>query len=95
MTVMISNHADLFPPSKDVPPSPTAQQNDKKTPILRSSVGWDSAEDSTLPRAESSVQRQMVRVEPWGIKPEPNTWLVNDYGIKWVSKPYEGLLFIG
>uniref|UniRef100_G3URM3 Rho GTPase activating protein 25 n=1 Tax=Meleagris gallopavo TaxID=9103 RepID=G3URM3_MELGA len=59
MTVMISNHADLFPPSKDVPPSPTAQQNDKKTPILRSSVGWDSAEDSTLPRAESSVQRQM------------------------------------
>lgn len=59
MTVMISNHADLFPPSKDVLPSPTAQQNDKKTPILRSSVGWDSAEDSTLPRAESSVQRQM------------------------------------
>lgn len=59
MTVMISNHADLFPPSKDVLPSPTAQQNDKKTPILRSSVGWDSAEDSTLPRADSSVQRQM------------------------------------
>uniref|UniRef100_A0A8C3LVW6 Rho GTPase-activating protein 24 n=1 Tax=Chrysolophus pictus TaxID=9089 RepID=A0A8C3LVW6_CHRPC len=59
MTVMISNHEDLFPPSKDVPPSPTTQQNDKKTPILRSSVGWDSAEDSTLPRAESSVQRQM------------------------------------
>ncbi|POI32285.1 hypothetical protein CIB84_003963, partial [Bambusicola thoracicus] len=59
MTVMISDHADLFPPSKDVPPSPTAQQNDKKTPILRSSVGWDSAEDSTLPRAESSVQKQM------------------------------------
>lgn len=59
MTVMISNHADLFPPSKDVLPSPTAQQNDKKAPILRSSVGWDSAEDSTLPRADSSVQRQM------------------------------------
>ncbi|OXB74812.1 UNVERIFIED_CONTAM: hypothetical protein H355_000072 [Colinus virginianus] len=59
MTVMISDHADLFPPSKDVPPSPTTQQNDKKTPILRSSVGWDSAEDSTVPRADSSIQRQM------------------------------------
>ncbi|XP_021230756.1 rho GTPase-activating protein 25 isoform X2 [Numida meleagris] len=59
MTVMISDHADLFPPSKDVPPSPTTQQNDKKTPILRSSVGWDSAEDSTVARADSSVQRQM------------------------------------
>ncbi|NXJ38587.1 RHG25 protein, partial [Ciconia maguari] len=59
MTVMISDHADLFPPSKDVPPSPPAQKNDKKAPIPRSSVGWDAAEDPMVPRAESLIQRQM------------------------------------
>ncbi|XP_074930874.1 rho GTPase-activating protein 25 isoform X1 [Phalacrocorax aristotelis] len=59
MTVMISDHADLFPPSKDVPPSPPAQKNDKKTPVPRSSVGWDAAEDPAVPRAHSLIQRQM------------------------------------
>ncbi|NXK22619.1 RHG25 protein, partial [Arenaria interpres] len=59
MTVIISDHADLFPPSKDVPPSPPAHKNDKKTPIPRSSVGWDAAEDPTVSRAESLIQRQM------------------------------------
>ncbi|KFM03827.1 Rho GTPase-activating protein 25, partial [Aptenodytes forsteri] len=59
MTVMISDHADLFPPSKDVLPSPPAQKNDKKAPIPRSSVGWDSAEDPVVPRAQSLIQRQM------------------------------------
>ncbi|KFP92487.1 Rho GTPase-activating protein 25, partial [Apaloderma vittatum] len=59
MTVMISDHAELFPPSKDVPPSPPTQKNDKKSPVPRSSVGWDAAEDSVVPRAESLSQRQM------------------------------------
>ncbi|KFP19721.1 Rho GTPase-activating protein 25, partial [Egretta garzetta] len=59
MTVMISDHADLFPPSKDVPPSSPAQKNDKKAPIPRSSVGWDAAEDPAVPRAESLIQREM------------------------------------
>ncbi|NWW97531.1 RHG25 protein, partial [Caloenas nicobarica] len=59
MTVMISDHAELFPPSKDVPPSPPAHKNDKKTPVPRSSVGWDAAEDPAAPRAKSSTQRQM------------------------------------
>ncbi|XP_010002248.1 PREDICTED: rho GTPase-activating protein 25 [Chaetura pelagica] len=59
MTVMISDHANLFPPSKDVPPSPPAQKDDKKAPIPRSSVGWDTAEDPVVPRADSSIQRQM------------------------------------
>ncbi|NXJ80561.1 RHG25 protein, partial [Trogon melanurus] len=59
MTVMISDHAELFPPSKDVPPSPPTQKNDKKAPIPRSSVGWDAAEDSVVSRAESLSQRQM------------------------------------
>uniref|UniRef100_A0A8D0F1D9 Rho GTPase-activating protein 24 n=1 Tax=Strix occidentalis caurina TaxID=311401 RepID=A0A8D0F1D9_STROC len=59
MTVMISDHADLFPPSKDVLPSPPAHKNDKKAPIPRSSVGWDAAEDPAVSRAESLIQRQM------------------------------------
>ncbi|NXV36873.1 RHG25 protein, partial [Rissa tridactyla] len=59
MTVMISDHADLFPPSKDVPPSLPALKNDKKAPIPRSSVGWDAAEDPAVPRAESLIQKQM------------------------------------
>ncbi|KFR03045.1 Rho GTPase-activating protein 25, partial [Nipponia nippon] len=59
MTVMISDHTELFPPSKDVPPSPPAQKNDKKAPIPRSSVGWDTAEDPAVPRVESLIQRQM------------------------------------
>ncbi|NXX79693.1 RHG25 protein, partial [Urocolius indicus] len=53
MTVMISDHAELFPPSKDVPPSPPAQKNDKKSPIPRSSVGWDAAEDPVVHKADS------------------------------------------
>uniref|UniRef100_A0A8C3MQP5 Uncharacterized protein n=1 Tax=Geospiza parvula TaxID=87175 RepID=A0A8C3MQP5_GEOPR len=54
MTVMISDHQKLFPPSKDVPPSPPAPKNEKKAPVPRSSVGWGAAED---PRG--STPRQM------------------------------------
>ncbi|NWW26860.1 RHG25 protein, partial [Falcunculus frontatus] len=57
MTVMISDHEKLFPPSKDVPPSPPAQKTEKKAPVPRSSVGWGAAEDPTVPRG--SIQRQM------------------------------------
>ncbi|NWV10951.1 RHG25 protein, partial [Ptilonorhynchus violaceus] len=57
MTVMISDHEKLFPPSKDVPPSPPAQKNEKKAPVPRSSVGWGAAEDPTVP--SGSIQRQM------------------------------------
>ncbi|NWV88611.1 RHG25 protein, partial [Machaerirhynchus nigripectus] len=57
MTVMISDHEKLFPPSKDVPPSPPAQKNEKKAPVPRSSVGWGAAEDPTALRG--SIQRQM------------------------------------
>uniref|UniRef100_A0A8C8B0L5 Rho GTPase-activating protein 24 n=1 Tax=Otus sunia TaxID=257818 RepID=A0A8C8B0L5_9STRI len=64
MTVMISDHADLFPPSKDVLPSPPAHKNDKKAPIPRSSVGWDAAEEPAASRAESLIQRQTVSSAP-------------------------------
>lgn len=66
MTVLISDHADLFPPSKDVPPSPPAHNNDKKAPILRSSVGWGAAEDPAVARADTLIQRQTVRLNPQG-----------------------------
>ncbi|NWI55913.1 RHG25 protein, partial [Calyptomena viridis] len=59
MTVMISDHTNLFPPSKDVPLSPPAPKNDKKAPVPRSSVGWGAAEDPAVPRAV--IQRQMRR----------------------------------
>uniref|UniRef100_A0A8C3UW85 Rho GTPase activating protein 25 n=1 Tax=Catharus ustulatus TaxID=91951 RepID=A0A8C3UW85_CATUS len=57
MTVLISDHEKLFPPSKDVPPSPPAQKAEKKAPVPRSSVGWGAAEDPTAPRG--STPRQM------------------------------------
>ncbi|NWX90555.1 RHG25 protein, partial [Nothoprocta pentlandii] len=55
MTVMISDHADLFPASKDAPLSSPAERNDdfKKVPVTRSSVGWDAAEDPAGSRADS------------------------------------------
>ncbi|XP_019369878.1 PREDICTED: rho GTPase-activating protein 25 [Gavialis gangeticus] len=59
MTVMISEHANLFPMSKDVPPSPPAQKNDsKKAPIPRSSVGWDAAEDPPAAKPDTSTKGQ-------------------------------------
>ncbi|NWU87102.1 RHG25 protein, partial [Onychorhynchus coronatus] len=57
MTVMISDHENLFPLSKDVPLSPPAPKNDKKAPVPRSSVGWGAAEDPAVPRA--MIQRRM------------------------------------
>ncbi|XP_023858774.1 rho GTPase-activating protein 25 [Salvelinus sp. IW2-2015] len=45
MTVMIRQHKALFPPSKDVAPSPPTEKSDnKKSSAPRSFVGWESAE---------------------------------------------------
>ncbi|XP_071778316.2 rho GTPase-activating protein 25 [Centroberyx gerrardi] len=45
MTVMIRQHEALFPPSKDVLPSPPAKKAEsKKKTAPRSFVGWESAE---------------------------------------------------
>ncbi|NXD16328.1 RHG25 protein, partial [Nothocercus nigrocapillus] len=59
MTVMISDHADLFPPCKDAPLSPRAEKHPdgKKAPVPRSSVGWDAAEDPAGPRPDGSMRR--------------------------------------
>ncbi|RMB91481.1 hypothetical protein DUI87_32060 [Hirundo rustica rustica] len=56
MTVMISDHEKLFPPSKDVPPSPPAQKTEKKAPVPRSSVGWGAAEDPAAPRGSTQLR---------------------------------------
>ncbi|XP_074143251.1 rho GTPase-activating protein 25 isoform X1 [Sminthopsis crassicaudata] len=57
MTMMIRDHEVLFPKSKDITPSSPAQKHDsKKSPVPRSSVGWDAAEDSSIPRTESFSQ---------------------------------------
>ncbi|KAM6235189.1 rho GTPase-activating protein 25 [Porphyrio hochstetteri] len=82
MTVMISDHAELFPPSKDVPPSPPAQKNDKKAPIPRSSVGWDAAEDPVVHRAESLTERQMRDNPSCSNAPGPASSSSEDNGSK-------------
>ncbi|XP_066234185.1 rho GTPase-activating protein 25 isoform X1 [Saccopteryx leptura] len=54
MTMMIRDHEVLFPKSKDAPLSPPAPQNDpKKPPVARSSVGWDASEDAPVSRTDS------------------------------------------
>ncbi|XP_024597388.1 rho GTPase-activating protein 25 isoform X4 [Neophocaena asiaeorientalis asiaeorientalis] len=54
MTMMIRDHEILFPKSKDAPLSPPAPQNDpKKPPVARSSVGWDATEDPPISRTDS------------------------------------------
>ncbi|XP_018617914.2 rho GTPase-activating protein 25 [Scleropages formosus] len=59
MTVMIRQHEDLFPPSKDVLTSPPCKKNESKASAPRSFVGWDVAEDpaefSTTPTEMSSL----------------------------------------
>ncbi|KAL0193748.1 hypothetical protein M9458_012044, partial [Cirrhinus mrigala] len=46
MTVMIRHHELLFPPSKDMLPSPlpSKKNKSKKNSNPRSFVGWESAE---------------------------------------------------
>ncbi|XP_072122643.1 rho GTPase-activating protein 25-like isoform X1 [Mobula birostris] len=46
MTVMISNHDELFPKHKDKPPSPSKSES-KKASIQRSMVGWGASENQT------------------------------------------------
>lgn len=53
MTVMIRQHEALFPPSKDVLPSPPRKKAESQKNAPRSFVGWESAEvrpHTTRPR---------------------------------------------
>ncbi|XP_006110854.2 rho GTPase-activating protein 25 isoform X2 [Pelodiscus sinensis] len=59
MTVMISDHAKLFPISKDESSSPPSQRsNSKKIQVPRSSVGWDAAEEPPASKANILTQGQ-------------------------------------
>ncbi|XP_017819748.4 rho GTPase-activating protein 25 isoform X1 [Callithrix jacchus] len=72
MTMMIRDHAVLFPKSKDVPLSPPAQKNDpKKAPVARSSVGWDATEDPRISRTDSfsSMTSDSDTTSPTGQQP--------------------------
>ncbi|KAJ7305277.1 hypothetical protein JRQ81_011193 [Phrynocephalus forsythii] len=77
MVVMISQHAKLFPVSKEVAPSPPLQKSDsKKASVPRSSVGWDAvpaprtstAEGTALwetkDDAEAASSKRLSRTEP-------------------------------
>ncbi|XP_061448439.1 rho GTPase-activating protein 25 isoform X2 [Rhineura floridana] len=60
MTAMISDHAKLFPVSKDVAFSPPLQKSDsKKPPVPRSSVGWDAAQRPLMSQAGNRTLRQV------------------------------------
>ncbi|KGL84621.1 Rho GTPase-activating protein 25, partial [Tinamus guttatus] len=60
VTVMISDHAELFPASKDGSLSSDAEKPNefKKAPVPRSSVGWDAAEDPAGARTDSLILRE-------------------------------------
>ncbi|KAM8972357.1 rho GTPase-activating protein 25 [Pelodytes ibericus] len=59
MTVMISQHDKFFPKTNDMPAEPVLQKKDsKKVQILRSSVGWDAAEEVVSPGEEPDKVQQ-------------------------------------
>ncbi|XP_045018204.1 rho GTPase-activating protein 25 isoform X6 [Bubalus bubalis] len=79
MTMMIRDHEVLFPKSKDAPLSPPAPQNDpKKPPVARSSVGWDATEDPPISRTDSvgNVASDSDATSPTG--PQPNDGCLED-----------------
>ncbi|XP_017579364.1 rho GTPase-activating protein 25 isoform X2 [Pygocentrus nattereri] len=61
MTVMIRHHELLFPPSKDVPPSPppTKKAKSQKASNPRSFVGWESAECEVSSLSESPEEEEV------------------------------------
>ncbi|XP_023834501.1 rho GTPase-activating protein 25 isoform X1 [Salvelinus sp. IW2-2015] len=69
MTVMIRQHEALFPPSKDVAPSPPSKKSEsKKNSAPRSFVGWESAEcegfQSESPEEEEEEDTDTLGAEP-------------------------------
>ncbi|XP_042344711.1 rho GTPase-activating protein 25 [Plectropomus leopardus] len=58
MTVMIRQHEDLFPLSKDVLPSPPLNKAESQKNIPRSFVGWESAEMGDASLSESPEEEE-------------------------------------
>ncbi|CAH2274770.1 rho GTPase-activating 25 [Pelobates cultripes] len=62
MTVMISYHEKFFPKTNDLPAEPAPQKNDcKKLQVPRSSVGWETSEETVSP-GEDLPKTQMKDV---------------------------------
>uniref|UniRef100_A0A4W5R7Z7 Rho GTPase activating protein 25 n=1 Tax=Hucho hucho TaxID=62062 RepID=A0A4W5R7Z7_9TELE len=79
MTVMIRQHEALFPPSKDLAPSPPIKKSDnKKNSAPRSFVGWESAEVTTShnyfqrPQQPHSPSSSSA-MDPWSGSPRKRT----------------------
>ncbi|KAM7391494.1 hypothetical protein PAMP_022179 [Pampus punctatissimus] len=58
MTVMIRQHEDLFPLSKDVTPSPPSKKAESQKNTPRSFVGWESAEMCDTSLSESPEEEE-------------------------------------
>ncbi|KAM6965341.1 rho GTPase-activating protein 25 [Aplochiton taeniatus] len=58
MTVLIQQNEALFPPSKDVAPSPPSKKADSKNNAPRSFVGWESAELGEASLSESPEEEE-------------------------------------
>lgn len=58
MTVLIKQNEALFPPSKDVTPSPLSKKTDSKSNAPRSFVGWESTELGEASLSESPEEEE-------------------------------------
>lgn len=58
MTVMIRQHETLFPPSKDVLPSPPPNKSDSQKNAPRNFVGWESTELCDTSLSESPEEEE-------------------------------------
>uniref|UniRef100_A0A3P8VS22 Rho GTPase activating protein 25 n=1 Tax=Cynoglossus semilaevis TaxID=244447 RepID=A0A3P8VS22_CYNSE len=77
MTVMIRQHEVLFPPSKDLLPSPPSKKAESKKSTPRSFVGWESEEDIDSPATERGT---------W-IPQTPRASLFSPTGDDWHESP--------
>lgn len=59
MTVMIRHHELLFPPSKDMKPSPLPSRKNKSKKTSNSFVGWESAECEVSSLSESPEEEEV------------------------------------
>ncbi|XP_034976532.1 rho GTPase-activating protein 25 isoform X2 [Zootoca vivipara] len=65
MSTMISDHAKLLPISKDIAPASPLQNSDSnKSPIPRSSVGWDAAQRPLMARAGNRTLLRQIKDNP-------------------------------
>lgn len=78
MTVMIRHHELLFPPSKDMKPSPLPSRKNKSKKTSNSFVGWESAECEVSSLSESPEEEEVdtpeeQRKELWSSETESAT----------------------